>query len=98
MARIVTINWTTTSVPVPGVFTPGNYRVTLGSESQDVPVSPAVFELPASFVGGVYEATIQLLDTLGQARGSAATVAVTVPEQSTMINAPINATAVVVLG
>ena len=94
--RTVTINWETASVQVSGVFTPTGYRVNIGGLMVEVPVSPAVFDIPSNWAAGPYSADVVLIDSNGHPRGPVASIGFSLPDESTIINAPINANAVVV--
>ncbi len=53
--------------------------------------------IPASVGGGMQTATVVLMDNAGSPRGPVVSVDVMIPEDGTLANVPINATAAVVL-
>jgi hypothetical protein len=102
MARILTLNWDTTTVQVSGASTPaGMFRVSIAGYpalTQDVAVSPAIIELPADFPAGARTAQVCAIDSAGEFRGSPLTINFTVPEVTTAYLVPINGSASVVAG
>ena len=84
--RKVIVSFETAIQSFPGVFVPGQFRVSFEGFSQDVDASPATFpEVPA----GSYVARVVRLNADGSELGDAATASFEVTDDVTLVGIPV---------